>query len=165
MTFELLLSSTAELVEVHCLGNFFLKFDSDTWTGHYNLHHNSILALALIRSGLEKNKTRETLHKEQASYMYCCRCNCGLVILQKFVTWPRGLKLACACYLASTSISEPETKTPWVARAPKNKDPLKWFVMACSRLSQTGEYCTCSMVISCAKNVLILMCTLFECVM
>ena len=62
-----------------------------------------------------------------------------LVLLQEYVTWPRGLKLACACYLASVSISEPETKTPWVARAPKNKDPLKWFIMACSRLSQVGE--------------------------
>ena len=97
--------------------------------------------------------------------MHRCQCNCGLVILQKFVTWPRGLKLACSCYLASTSIPEPETKTPWVARAPKNKDPLKWFVMACSRLSQTGKYCTWSVVISRAKNVLILVstCTLFEC--
>ena len=56
------------------------------------------------------------------------------------MTWPRGLKLACACYLASVSISEPETKTPWVARAPKNKDPLKWYVMACSRLSQVGKW-------------------------
>ena len=63
-----------------------------------------------------------------------------LVLLQKYVTWPRGLKLACACYLASVSIAEPETKTPWVARAPKNKDPLKWFIMACSRLSQVGEW-------------------------
>lgn len=59
--------------------------------------------------------------------------------LQKFVTWPRGLRFACACYLASVSIPPPETKTPWVARAPKNKDPLKWYIMACSRLSQTGE--------------------------
>ena len=59
---------------------------------------------------------------------------------QKYVTWPRGLKLACTCYLASISISEPETKTPWVARAPKNKDPLKWYVMACSRLSQVGKF-------------------------
>lgn len=74
----------------------------------------------------------------------------GFVMLQTFVTWPRGLKLACACYLTSVSIAEPETKTPWVARAPKNKDPLKWYIMACSRLSQTGEWigrqshCNCS---------------------
>ena len=66
-----------------------------------------------------------------------------LVLLQEYVTWPRGLKLACACYLASVNISEPETKTPWVARAPKNKDPLKWFIMACSRLSQVGEWVVC----------------------
>ena len=68
-----------------------------------------------------------------------------LALLQQYVTWPRGLKLACACYLASVSISEPETKTPWVARAPKNKDPLKWFIMACSRLSQVGEWVVCSL--------------------
>lgn len=67
-------------------------------------------------------------------------CICFPCTWQKFVTWPRGLKLACACYLASVSISEPETKTPWVARAPKNKDPLKWYVMACSRLSQVGKW-------------------------
>ncbi|XP_078378795.1 E3 SUMO-protein ligase RanBP2-like isoform X2 [Oculina patagonica] len=70
--------------------------------------------------------------------------HCGTLLIrlakEKFVTWPRGLKLACTCYLVSTSIAEPETKTPWVARAPKNKDPLKWYVMACSRLSQTGHF-------------------------
>ncbi|XP_022791125.1 RANBP2-like and GRIP domain-containing protein 2 isoform X1 [Stylophora pistillata] len=72
-------------------------------------------------------------------YMYC-----GTFLIrlakEKFVTWPRGLRLACACYLASVSILQPETKTPWVARAPKNKDPLKWYIMACSRLSQTGHF-------------------------
>ena len=62
-----------------------------------------------------------------------------VVLFQKFVTWPRGLRLACACYLASVSIPEPDTEMPWVTKAPKHKDPLKWFVMACSRLSHIGK--------------------------
>ncbi|XP_068685132.1 E3 SUMO-protein ligase RanBP2-like [Montipora foliosa] len=72
-------------------------------------------------------------------YLYC---GTSLIWLakEKFVTWPRGLKLASACYLASVSIVDPETKTQWVARAPKNRDPLKWYVMACSRLSQVGHF-------------------------
>ncbi|XP_074633716.1 E3 SUMO-protein ligase RanBP2-like isoform X4 [Acropora palmata] len=72
-------------------------------------------------------------------YLYC---GTSLIWLakEKFLTWPRGLRLACACYLASVSISEPETKMPWVARASKNKDPLKWYVMACSRLSRVGHF-------------------------
>ncbi|KAJ7392582.1 hypothetical protein OS493_010231 [Desmophyllum pertusum] len=83
----------------------------------------------------------EVILTEMKAQLYM---HCGTLLIrlatEKFVTWPRGLKLACACYLTSVSIAEPETKTPWVARAPKNKDPLKWYIMACSRLSQTGHF-------------------------
>jgi hypothetical protein len=44
------------------------------------------------------------------------------------------------CYTTCTQILEPDTNTPWVARAPKNKDALRWYHMACYRLSHAGMY-------------------------
>lgn len=47
--------------------------------------------------------------------------------------------MASVCYLTSAQIQEPEINTPWVATAKKNKDPLKWYHMACHRLSHSGS--------------------------
>ena len=59
-------------------------------------------------------------------------------MFQNYLSWPRTLRMACACYASSVAVPEPNTNTPWVAMSPKKKDPLKWHTMACCRLSHVG---------------------------
>ncbi|XP_031567711.1 E3 SUMO-protein ligase RanBP2-like [Actinia tenebrosa] len=69
--------------------------------------------------------------------------HCATLILklakENYLTWPRALKLASVCYTMCAQVQEPDITTPWVATAPKNKDALRWYHMACYRLSHAGH--------------------------
>ena len=43
-------------------------------------------------------------------------------------------------YITSLRVPEPETSSPWAAKASTQRSPLVWTIMAASRLSQIGKF-------------------------
>ncbi|XP_070538551.1 E3 SUMO-protein ligase RanBP2-like [Ptychodera flava] len=70
----------------------------------------------------------------------------GVLLTKMAVTgalgWQDAISKITACYLASLQTPLPDTQTSWVAmavRRSEGRDPLRWYHLACSRLSQVGH--------------------------
>ena len=48
--------------------------------------------------------------------------------------------MATSFYITSLRVPEPETSSPWAAKASTQRSPLVWTIMAASRLSQIGKF-------------------------
>ena len=108
---------------------------SETWSWHFKFY-------PFVRMNVLKG-----LHIAcpGAQVVYCKFLYPSLIIdsswsWQSYLSWPRALRMVCACYASSAAVQEP-TDEHSTGTIPRKKAHMhKWHMLACCRLSHVGEH-------------------------